>query len=201
MLWCAPEPLLLASQSAVRRSMLEAAGLPVETVRPDVDERAIEAAAPSADPPQIATLLAEAKARSVAQQFPARAVVAADQTMSCEGRTYHKPSDLAAARRQLMALRGRTHELHSAVAVGMSGSIRFTHVSTARLSMRDFSDGFLDAYLQIAGERVCASVGGYQLEGLGVQLFSAIEGDYFTILGLPLLPLLNHLRGAGYLRD
>lgn len=197
-LWRLPQPLILASRSAVRRQMLERAGLPVEAIAADVDERGLEQAAGPAPPAEIALLLAAAKARAVADSRPGRVVVAADQTLACNGRAFSKPEGRAGARAQLAALRGRTHELHAAVAVRAGGELAFRQVATARLAMRTFSDAFLERYLDLAGDAVTASVGGYQLEGIGVQLFERIDGDYFTILGLPLVPLLGFLRTRGY---
>lgn len=197
-LWRLPQPLILASRSAVRRQMLERAGLPVEAIAAAVDERGLEQAAGPAPPAEIALLLADAKARAVADSRPGRVVVAADQTLACDGRVFSKPKDRVGARAQLAALRGRTHALHAAVAVHAGDELAFRQVATARLAMRTFSDAFLERYLDLAGEAVTASVGGYQLEGIGVQLFERIDGDYFTILGLPLVPLLGFLRTRGY---
>jgi septum formation protein len=197
MLWRPAEPLVLASRSAVRRLMLEAAGLPVDIRPAEIDERALEQTFGSAHPPEIASRLAAAKAGQVAAALQGRIVLGADQTLSCDGRAYFKPEGPAAARAQLASLRGRSHELHAAVAVVANGAA-FEHCATARLTMRDFSDDFLDRYIALAGAAATASVGGYQLEGIGIHLFERIEGDYFTILGLPLLPLLDFLRTAGY---
>jgi septum formation protein len=199
-LWLAPAPLVLASKSQVRRAVLEAAGLPVEVQAADIDERAIEAAAGLDDPGAVAALLAREKARNIAARMPARLVVGADQTLSLDGRRYSKPDNRSAARAQLMELSGRSHELHSAVAVWRNGVVAFERVEVARLTMRRFSAEFLDAYLDAAADAVTASVGAYQLEGLGIQLFDRIEGDHFVILGLPLLALLTYLRREGSLR-
>jgi septum formation protein len=144
-------------------------------------------------------MLARAKARAVAAQMPGRLVLGADQTLALGHRRFSKAPDRAAAREQLSALRGKTHTLHSAVAVVASGAIVFEHVDAARLTMRAFSDGFLDRYLDAVGDAATASVGGYQLEGAGIQLFERVEGDHSTVLGLPLLPLLDWLRRAGHL--
>ena len=199
-LWISAAPLVLASKSAVRRAVLEAAGLPVEVQMADIDERGIEAAARLDDPGAVAALLAREKARQVAARMPARLVIGADQTLSLEGRRYSKPDSRNAARAQLMELSGRSHELHSAVAVWRDGALAFEHVEEARLTMRRLSPQFLDAYLDAAAGAVTTSVGAYQLEGLGVQLFDRIEGDHFVILGLPLLALLTYLRRDGSLR-
>jgi septum formation protein len=198
-LWRAAEPLVLASRSAPRRAMLEAAGLPIETSLPDLDERAVEAAAGRRGPDETALLLAREKARAVARQKPGRLVIGADQTLALGQRRFDKPRDRAAAGAQLMALSGNTHQLHSAVAVVRGEDVVFEAIDTASLAMRSLSDGFLDAYLDAAGAAVTESVGGYQLEKLGIHLFERIEGDHFTILGLPLLKLIVFLRKDGCL--
>jgi septum formation protein len=196
-LWLAARPLLLASKSATRRTLLENAGIPVEIEPADIDERAVEARAGVEDAEVVAALLAREKARAVAAKHPGRMVLGADQTLALGARRFSKAPDRAAAREQLSALRGKTHTLHSAVAVVQSGAVAFEHVDAAHLTMRAFSDGFLDSYLDAAGDAATASVGGYQLEGLGIQLFERVEGDHSTVLGLPLLPLLDWLRRSG----
>ncbi len=198
-LWLAPAPLLLASKSKTRRALLEATGLPLEIVPADLDERAIEVDAGITDPAGVAKLLAREKARAVAGKKPGRFVLGADQTLALGDRRFSKASDRAGARIQLAALRGRTHVLHSAIAVGRDGNILFEHVDAARLTMRAFSDAFLESYLDAVGDAAFGSVGGYQLEGPGIQLFEKVEGDHSTILGLPLLPLLAWLRELGLL--
>jgi septum formation protein len=193
-LWLAAEPLILASQSKVRRALLEAAGIPVEARPAHLDERAIEQQV-TGGPGEVALTLAREKARTVAAMSGNGIVVGCDQTLALGDRRFSKPTDRTGARDQLLALRGKTHELHSAVAVCRNGAVTFGHVSVARMTMRTFSEGFLDSYLDAAGSAVTASVGAYQLERTGIHLFEKIEGDHFTILGLPLLPLLEHLRG------
>jgi nucleoside triphosphate pyrophosphatase len=193
-LWLASEPLVLASQSGVRRALLEAAGIPVEARPADLDERALERQAAAQAPGEVALMLAREKARTVAAMSDRRLIVGCDQTLALGDRRFSKPADRAAARAQLIMLRGQTHELHSAVALVRNGAVTFTHVAVARLTMRAFSDAFLEAYLDTAGPAVSASVGAYQLERIGIHLFERIDGDHFTILGLPLLPLLGRLR-------
>lgn len=198
-LWRATAPLVLASRSKIRRALLDAAGVAVETVPSDVDERAVEEAAPSNSPAAAAALLARAKAMAVARARLGRLVLGADQVLALDGRRFTKPADRAAARAQLRALAGRAHELHSAIAFVQDAAVLFEHVSTARLTMRKISDEFLERYLDAAGAAATASVGAYQLEGLGVQLFESVDGDYFTVLGLPLLPAMDFLRRHGCL--
>jgi septum formation protein len=198
-LWLASQPLLLASRSAARLAMIEAAGIPVEVAAADIDERAVEASAGVSDATQTAIMLAQAKARAVGSQRPGRIVVGADQTLALGQQRFDKPPDRAAAREQLRALAGRSHELHSAVAVVRDQRVVFSHVETARLTMRALSDRLIDTYLDAVGPQALSSVGAYQLEKIGVHLFERIEGDHFTILGLPLLALLAFLRRDGYL--
>jgi septum formation protein len=193
-LWLLAEPLVLASRSAARAALLAAAGIAVEVSPADIDERGVEAKAAAQDAGGAAALLAREKARAVAALRPGRLVLGADQTLALGARRFSKPADRAAAAEQLHALRGKTHALHSASALMRDGEVLFQHADTARLTMRSFSDKFLAQYLDAAGDAVTASVGGYQLEKPGIQLFERIEGDYFTILGLPLLPLLDFLR-------
>jgi septum formation protein len=198
-LWLADQPLVLASKSASRRAVLHAAGIPLEIRPADIDERAVEASAAPASPGTIAALLARAKARAIAAQWPGRLVLGADQTLALGERTFSKPDDTTAARAQLRLLRGKTHALHSALVLMRDGAVVHEQREIARLTMRDFSDGFLESYLAAAGAAVTESVGAYQVEGIGIQLFERIEGDHFTILGLPLLGLLNALRREGCL--
>lgn len=198
-LWLPKEPLILASQSKVRRALLEAAGIPVEARPAHLDERAIEKQAASSHPRDVALTLAREKARTVAAMSERGIVVGCDQTLALGQRRFDKPADRNAARDQLLTMRGKVHELHSAVAVCRNGAVTYSEATVARLTMRTFSETFLDAYLDAAGANVMASVGAYQLEGAGIHLFEKIEGDHFTILGLPLLPLLEHLRHEGVL--
>ena len=180
--------------------LLRNAGLTFEAVPADIDEREIQKRSGLASPGEIAGLLAEQKALVVSRQKPDQVVIGADQTLALGDQVFNKPKGRAQARAQLEQLSGQTHELHSAVAVAIGADkIKFEHVSVAHMSMRLLSDGELDAYLDAAGDAVTSSVGAYQLEGLGVNLFEQIEGDHFTILGLPLLPLLDFLRYRGLL--
>jgi septum formation protein len=198
-LWLPAEPLVLASKSSARRALLEAAGIPLEVAPVNIDERAVESRAAAERAVDAAVLLAREKARAGCAGRKGRLVVGADQTMALGRTRFTKPLDRDTARAQLQTLAGKTHELHSAVAVARDGRVLFSAVDTAKLTMRALSERFLDAYLDAAGPAVTASVGGYQLEGLGSQLFDKIEGDYFTILGLPLLALLTFLRREGSL--
>jgi septum formation protein len=201
--WSAPAPLILASKSLARRTMLSAAGIPIEIVPARIDERAIERglAEQNRDPDRLALLLSREKARAVSSDAPARLVLGADQTLAMGAVRFHKPSSPDEARDQLRRLRGQSHTLHSAVTLVQDGSVLFAVVDTARLRMRNFSDRFLEDYIEAAGPTVTESVGGYQLEKLGVHLFERVEGDYFTILGMPLLPLLAFLRQQGFLKE
>jgi septum formation protein len=198
-LWLAAAPLVLASRSTVRRSLLEAAGVPVEICPADIDERGVEAGAPLQAPVAIAALLAREKAAVIAGRNRGRLVLGADQTLSLDGRRFTKPADRTAARAQLRALSGRSHELYSAIAFVQDGVVLFEHVGVARLTMRAVSDRFLDDYLDAVGDAATASVGAYQLEGLGIQLFERLDGDYFTVLSLPLITALDFLRRHGCL--
>jgi septum formation protein len=193
-LWVAAEPLVLASKSTARLALLAGAGIAVEVLSADIDERGIEAKASAKDAGVAAVLLAREKARAVAAQRPGRLVLGADQTLTLGARRFSKPADRAAAADQLRDLRGKTHALHSAFAVMRDADVLFEHADVARLTMRMFSDRFLEQYLDLAADEVTSSVGAYQLEKAGIQLFERIEGDYFTILGLPLLPLMDFLR-------
>jgi septum formation protein len=198
-LWLADAPLVLASQSSARRMLLTAAGVPVEARPADLDERDLEAAATAKSAGAVAALLAREKAIAVEGRYRGRLTLGADQTLTLGAKRFAKPADRKAALAQLRELCGRTHELHSAVAFVQHGAVLFEYVGVARLTMRSFSDDFLELYLDAVGDATTASVGAYQIEGLGVQLFERVDGDYFTVLGLPLLEALEFLRRMGYL--
>ncbi|MFC3125025.1 Maf family protein [Pseudoroseomonas globiformis] len=194
--------IILASSSATRQALLRSAGLEFEAVPAAVDEAALKEAA-RADgfsPADAAILLAEAKAIRIARREPEALVIGADQLLVCDGQWFSKPENREAAREQLVALRNRTHTLFTAQVLWRHGQRVWHHVAAPKLTMRDFSEPFLDRYLAAEGEAVCASVGAYRLEGLGVQLFREIEGEHSAILGLPLLPLLGFLRQHGLLQ-
>ncbi|MGA8899408.1 Maf family protein [Bradyrhizobium sp.] len=193
-LWRGKEPLVLASQSSARQSLLANAGIEFECDPAEIDERAIQATSGLAAPGDIASLLAREKARVVSVRRQGRYVAGADQTLALGTRIFNKPSGRSQAADQLRALSGHCHELHAAVAVARDGKLLFEHVSIARMTMRRLVDAEIDSYLAEAGAALTSSVGAYQLEGLGVHLFERIEGDHFTILGLPLLELLAFLR-------
>jgi septum formation protein len=190
--------LILASASPSRRLLLANAGLVFDIEPAAIDEEEITRSLGSrAAPQELASTLAEMKAVKVSSRHPEAIVVGADSTLACNGRLFDKPPTMDAARKQLLALRGQTHELFSSVVVARAGARLWHWSERARLTMRPFSDTFVDAYLARAGKDVLASVGAYQLEGLGAHLFTRVDGDYFTILGLPLLPLLSFLAGHG----
>ncbi|HEX7969458.1 MAG TPA: Maf family protein [Stellaceae bacterium] len=193
------KPVVLASASAARAAMLANAGLEVgrEPAGIDEDEVKLSFRREGIDAARCATALAEAKAMRVSERHVGTLVIGADQMLDCSGTWFDKPRDLDEARVQLAALRGKRHELVTAAAVVQNGAVIWRRVERPRLTMRDFSDQFLDCYLAAAGDDALGTVGAYRLEGLGVQLFSRIEGDYFSILGLPLLALLDFLRGRG----
>jgi septum formation protein len=199
-MWRGTKPLILASQSPARQALLANAGIAFEAIPAELDELAIQLASALSEPGEIAALLARDKALFVSEKHPGRFVVGADQTLILGERLFSKPAGRAQAAAQLRALAGKSHELHSAAAVARDGEILFKHVSIARMTMRSLDDAAISAYLDAAGEAVTTSVGAYQLEGLGVHLFKRIEGDHFTILGLPLLPLLKFLRSQGLLQ-
>jgi septum formation protein len=194
-IWRGSKPLILASQSRARQMLLANAGLGCEAMAADIDERAIQQSSELTAPGEIALLLAREKALWVSSRKGGHYVIGADQTLALGDRLFNKPRDRGQAGDQLRALAGRRHELHSAVAVARDGKIVFADVAVAGMTMRPLNETEIAAYLDAAGEAVMSSVGAYQLEGLGVHLFERIEGDHFTILGLPLLPLLAFLRG------
>lgn len=185
--------LILASQSAARQTLLAQAGLEFVAEPAGIDERAIEAGA-KLSPPQIAQSLAEAKALAVSERNPGATVIGADQVLAFEGKLLHKPRDLEDARAQLDRLSGKTHALHAGLALARDGVVLWSSVETASLTMRAFSPAERDAVLAAEGGDIVTCVGSYRLEGHSIRLFAAISGDYFTILGLPMIPLLAALR-------
>ncbi len=193
-LWTGKASLILASQSSARKMLLKNAGLDFEAMTADIDERGIQASSGLTSPREIGLLLAREKAKAVSVNHPGSYVIGADQTLALGNRLFNKPAGRPQAMAQLRDLAGNTHELNSAVAVARDGKIVFEEVSIARMTMRALNEAELSAYLDAAGEAVTTSVGAYQLESLGVHLFERIEGDHFTILGLPLLPLLAFFR-------
>jgi septum formation protein len=195
-------PLILASGSQARARMLSEAGVEIEVAVAHIDESELMQSfrQEGMPPARVAETLAELKAQRVSTKHPGRLVLGADQMLDCAGTWLEKPRDLTEARRHLLALRGKSHRLISSAVLVRDGSRLWHHTAGADLTMRDFSDNFLDAYLRNAGEAVLGSVGAYQLEGLGAQLFARIEGDFFTILGLPLLAVLDILREQGMLK-
>ena len=195
------ERLILASKSAARRAMLADAGVVFSVQVADVDEDAVKAAHDAADAAGLAVELARVKALAVSRHHDDAWVLGADQTLAFDGGLVSKADSLDAARARLMSMRGRPHHLHSGAALARNGQIVWSGVDTATMRVRAFSEAFLDAYLAAEGEALLACVGSYRLEGMGSQLFEAVEGDYFTVLGLPLWPVLAELRRAGVLRS
>lgn len=193
-IWRGKQPLILASQSRARQALLANAGFDFEAIPADIDERRIQCDSDLSEPGQIALLLAREKALAVSRACPERTVLGADQTLALGAQLFNKPAGRSEAADQLRMLAGKTHELHSAIAVARNGSTLFETVSVARMTMRELTQAEIESYLDAAGTDVTTSVGAYQLEGLGVHLFEQVEGDHFTILGLPLLPLLAFLR-------
>lgn len=191
------ERLILASRSAARRAMLSDAGVSFAVEDAGVDEDAIKVALSDAGPTDLAVELAAAKALAVSRHAPDAWVLGADQTLSFDGGLVSKAKSLDEARARLQQMRGRVHHLHSGAALAHDGAVVWSGVDSVAMRMRDFSDAFLDAYLAAEGEALLSCVGAYRLEGMGSQLFEAVEGDYFTVLGLPLWPVLAELRRAG----
>lgn len=191
--------IILASASPHRAALLQAAGIEFETVEPEIDERAVEQALGNGagDGETVAAVLAEAKAGDVSARNTDALVIGSDQTLTLDGKLFHKPADEDEARRNLLQLRGRTHQLHSAVALAENGDTVWRHLATASMTMRALDPGYIGRYMAKIGDRALASVGSYQVEGEGINLFERIEGDHFTIVGLPLLPLLKELRNRG----
>ncbi|WP_420407725.1 Maf-like protein [Hoeflea sp.] len=186
--------LVLASASPFRKTMLENAGLRFKVEPAEIDERAVEGALTDLDAESVASVLAEAKAQDVAARNPGSIVIGSDQTLSIDDTLLHKPKDMDEARRRLLTLSGRTHALNSAVVLVRDDETLWRHVSVAHLTMRKLDPGFVGRHLASVGDKVLSSVGAYQYEGEGIQLFERIEGDYFTIVGMPMLPLLEKLR-------
>ena len=193
------EKIILASGSPFRKAMLVNAGLDIEAVPADVDERALEAPLQDSgvSPEDVALILAEAKATEVSERKPGALVLGCDQTLSLGDEVFHKPADMEGARRHLLVLSGKTHQLNSAAVLARDGEVLWRHVGVASLTMRKLDPAFIGRHLARVGAKALASVGAYQIEGEGIQLFEKIEGDYFTIVGLPLLPVLKELRALG----
>jgi septum formation protein len=193
------ERIILASSSPFRKAMLVNAGVDIETLPAEIDERALEAPLKDSgvSPEDVASILAEAKATEVSERMPGRLVLGCDQTLSLGDEVFHKPTDMEGARRHLLALSGRTHQLNSAAVLARDGAVLWRHVGVASLTMRKLDPAFIGRHLARVGAKALGSVGAYQIEGEGIQLFEKIEGDYFTIVGLPLLPVLTELRRLG----
>ncbi|TGS09983.1 Maf-like protein [Mesorhizobium sp. M2E.F.Ca.ET.209.01.1.1] len=191
------EKIILASGSPFRKAMLVNAGLDIEAVPADVDERALEAPLKDSgvSPEDVASILAEAKATEVSERRPGALVLGCDQTLSLGDEVFHKPADMEGARRHLLS--GKTHQLNSAAVLCRDGEVLWRHVGVASLTMRKLDPAFIGRHLARVGAKALGSVGAYQIEGEGIQLFEKIEGDYFTIVGLPLLPVLKELRALG----
>lgn len=190
-----PLPLILASKSAARRAILSGAGVPFDVHVAGIDEDALKT--PGVEARQLALDLAEAKALAVSALHPQALILGADQTLAFDGGLISKAPDLKAARTRLADMRGKAHQLHSGAALALGGRVIWSGSDTVQMRMRDYSDAFLDAYIAAEGDELLHCVGSYRLEGMGSQLFEAVEGDYFTVLGLPLWPVLEQLRLAG----
>lgn len=191
--------LILASKSPFRSMLLKNAGVSFISDAAKIDERAIEEPLQNSGvtPEDVAMILAEAKAQDVSARHKGAVVIGSDQTLSLQDRVFHKPVDMEDARRHLLAMSGKTHQLNSAVSLAINGETVWRHISVARMTMRELSPAFIGRHFARVGDSVLSSVGAYQFEGEGVQLFDKIDGDYFTIVGLPLLPLLKELRARG----
>lgn len=199
-LWLADRKLVLASRSAARLDMLRKAGVPVEVAPAQIDERTLQSdQGADLDAAGAALMLAQAKALSVSAQMPERLVLGSDQTLECNGVTYAKARTRAEAAERLRVLSGKAHALHSAYCFARNGAPVLSNVRSADLTMRMLNDDFIDAYLDESGDGVLESVGVYQIEGLGVHLFERFDGDWFTILGLPLGDVLDFLRKESFL--
>lgn len=195
------EELILASKSPFRAQLLANAGVQAEICGANIDERAVEAGLPEASPPELAQALAEAKAKAVSSRFPQAVIIGCDQILELDGAVLHKAANEEEAFQRLTALSGRTHRLHSAYAAVRGGALLSAYGETAEMTMRAMPAAALRAYLKQAGETALKSVGVYQIEGIGIRLFEAIKGDYWAIVGLPLLPLLADLRRLGLAGD
>lgn len=191
--------IILASTSIIRRKLLENAGIKLRVEKPEIDEEHLKSLMHERTPDELAMELAKSKAVSLSKKHTTSTIVGADQILEFQGNRFDKPRNRSEAREQLLTLNGKTHRLVSAIACASAGTIEWSYSEEARLTMRNSSSAFLDSYLDHIGKEASHSVGGYKLESRGIQLFDKIEGDYFAILGLPLLPLLRHLRGIGEL--
>jgi septum formation protein len=194
--WKGSHPLVLASRSRARLAVLQASGIPVEAYPSDLDERRFEAPARSAgaSASEIAIMLAKEKAKQVSLKTRERFVIGADQTLSFEGRIFHKPETVNELRNRLRLFSGKTHALHAAVALARDGDVLFERQDTVALTFRTLSDEFIDCYVALVGEAGLSSAAGYEIEGLGIQLMEGIEGQHATILGMPILVVLDWLR-------
>lgn len=190
-------PIVLASASPFRKALLKNAGLDFTAEAARIDERAIESMLDGVDAEDVAAVLAEAKAQDVSGRNPGALVIGSDQTLSLGDRIFHKPDSIDGARRHLLSLSGRTHALNSAIAIVQNGQLLWRYIAVAHMTMRNLDPGFIGRHIARVGDRALSSVGAYQFEGEGIQLFDRIDGDYFTILGLPMLPLLARLRELG----